>query len=45
LQKIAAGELDTTFLISHHLPLEQAPDGYRNFHHSRNEWTKVVLNP
>jgi len=45
LDKIGKGELDTTFLISHHLPLEQAADGYKNFHDNQNEWTKVVLKP
>ena len=45
LDKIAAGELDTTFLISHHLPLDQAAEGYKNFHDNQNEWTKVVLKP
>jgi len=43
LEKIGNGEIDTTFLISHHLPLEQAAEGYRNFHDNQNEWTKVVL--
>jgi len=43
LEKIANDELDTTFLISHRLPLEQAADGYKNFHDNQNEWTKVVL--
>src|SRR5690606_10351228 len=45
LALIERGEIDTTFLISHRLPLEQAPAGYRNFHDSQNEWTKVVLRP
>jgi threonine dehydrogenase-like Zn-dependent dehydrogenase len=43
LHRIAEGEIDTTFLISHHLPLEEGPQGYRNFHDNQNEWTKVVL--
>jgi len=43
LQKIEDGTLDTTFLISHRLPLEEAPRGYRSFHDNQNEWTKVVL--
>ena len=43
LEKIEAGKLDTTFLISHRLPLEEAPTGYRNFKENQNEWTKVVL--
>jgi threonine dehydrogenase-like Zn-dependent dehydrogenase len=45
LQKIDAGELDTTFLISHRLPLEQAAHGYKCFHDSQDTWTKVVLRP
>jgi len=45
LARVLDGEIDTTFLISHHLPLDQAPEGYRNFHDRQNEWTKVVLRP
>jgi threonine dehydrogenase-like Zn-dependent dehydrogenase len=45
MEKIEAGELDTTFLISHRLPLEQAAEGYKNFREHQNEWTKVVLKP
>lgn len=45
LRRIGEGEIDTTFLISHELPLEQAPKGYRNFKENQNEWTKVVLKP
>ena len=39
------GVIDTTFLISHRLPLESAPDGYKMFKENQNEWTKVVLKP
>ncbi len=45
LERIGNGEIDTTFLISHRLPLEQAPKGYKNFRDNQNEWTKVVLKP
>ena len=45
LKKIQDGEIDTTFLISHRLPLEEAPKGYENFKNNQNEWTKVVLKP
>lgn len=45
LRRIQEGELDTTFLISHRLPLEEAPRGYKNFAEQQNEWTKVVLKP
>lgn len=45
LQRIMEGQIDTTFLISHRLSLEEAAEGYRNFHENQNEWTKVVLTP
>ncbi|MEJ0008684.1 MAG: zinc-dependent alcohol dehydrogenase [Steroidobacteraceae bacterium] len=45
LKLILEGRLDTTFLISHRLPLEQAPQGYKMFKEKQNEVTKVVLKP
>jgi threonine dehydrogenase-like Zn-dependent dehydrogenase len=43
LDMIGEGKLDTTFLISHRLPLEDAPKGYKMFKEQQNETTKVVL--
>ena len=45
LAAIMEGKIDTTFLISHRMPLERAPDGYKMFHDNQNEVTKVVLKP
>lgn len=45
LDLIMEEKIDTTFMISHRLSLEEAPKGYRNFHGNQNEWTKVVLKP
>jgi threonine dehydrogenase-like Zn-dependent dehydrogenase len=45
LQMILDGKIDTTFLISHRLPLEDAAEGYRMFKEQQNEVTKVVLKP
>jgi len=45
LNAIAEGKIDTTFLISHHLPLENAPDGYELFHDHQDVATKIVLKP
>ena len=45
LDMIMAGKIDTTFLISHRLPLEQAAEGYRNFKSKQDDYTKVVLKP
>jgi len=45
LRLILDGKLDTTFMISHRLSLEDAPEGYRMFKEQQNEVTKVVLKP
>jgi len=45
LNAIIEDKIDTTFLISHRLPLENAPDGYKLFHDHQNETTKIVLKP
>ena len=45
LEKIEDGTLDTTFLISHRLPLEEAARGYKNFREQQDSWTKVILKP
>lgn len=37
--------IDTEFLISHHMDLEEAPAGYKLFHDRQNEYTKIVLRP
>ena len=43
LEKIEEGKIDTTFLISHHAPLEQAAEMYRNWHDDQDQFTKIVL--
>lgn len=43
--RILAGELDTTFLISHTMALEDGPEGYRKFHDEQDSCTKIVLKP
>jgi threonine dehydrogenase-like Zn-dependent dehydrogenase len=45
LKMIIEGKLDTTFLISHRMSLEEAPSGYKMFKERQNEVTKVVLKP
>jgi threonine dehydrogenase-like Zn-dependent dehydrogenase len=45
LNMILEGKLDTTFLISHRMSLEEAPTGYKMFKERQNEVTKVVLKP
>jgi threonine dehydrogenase-like Zn-dependent dehydrogenase len=43
LKHIENGDIDPTFVISHHMPLEQAPHGYDMFVHKEDECTKIVL--
>ena len=45
LEMIGEGKIDTTYIISHRLPLEDAPKGYKMFKEQQNEVTKVVLKP
>jgi threonine dehydrogenase-like Zn-dependent dehydrogenase len=43
LEMIEQGKVDTTFLISHHAPLEQAPEMYKHWHDDQDQYTKIVL--
>lgn len=43
LNRIEAGEIDPTFVITHTMPLSQAPDAYDLFLHKRDHCEKVVL--
>lgn len=45
LAAIMEGKIDTTFLISHRMPLSEASEGYKIFHDHQNDVTKVVLKP
>jgi threonine dehydrogenase-like Zn-dependent dehydrogenase len=43
LELIEQGKIDTTFLISHRAPLEDAAQMYRNWHDDQDVFTKIVL--
>jgi threonine dehydrogenase-like Zn-dependent dehydrogenase len=43
LERIQKGEIDPSFVITHRLSLEQAPDGYATFLEKEDECMKVVL--
>ena len=34
-----------SWIVSHELSLEDAPDAYKEFDHRNEGWTKVVLHP
>ena len=42
---VAGGKARPSFIVSHELPLDRAPEAYRNFDSRENGWTKVVLHP
>ena len=42
---IIRGRARPSFLVSHELPLEEAPDGYERFDNREDGWTKVLLKP
>lgn len=45
LQRISSGELDPSFVVTHRVPLEQAPQAYEMFKNKQDECIKVVLKP
>jgi threonine dehydrogenase-like Zn-dependent dehydrogenase len=45
LERIVKGEVDPSFVITHRLPLEDAPRGFDMFGHKADECLKVVLKP
>jgi len=45
LKRIQAGEIDPSFVITHRLSLDEAPDAYRTFRDKKEECIKVVLDP
>jgi threonine dehydrogenase-like Zn-dependent dehydrogenase len=45
LEFIQQDKIDPTFVITHRLPLEKAPEAYQTFHEKRNQCIKVVLKP
>ncbi len=45
LERISNGEIDPSFVITHTLPLDQAPNGYETFLNKQDECVKVVLKP
>ncbi len=44
-ERIRDGQIDPSFVITHRLGLEHAPDGFETFKHKQDECVKVVLKP
>ncbi len=45
LDHIEKGDIDPTFLITHSLPLDQAPEAYETFKNKQDGCIKVVMKP
>lgn len=45
LERIQKGEIDPSFVISHRMRLDQAPEGYAKFVNKEDHCIKVVLKP
>lgn len=45
LERIERGEIDPSFIVTHRLPLDEAPHAYEVFKHKQEECIKVVLKP
>lgn len=45
LRKIEQGEIDPSFVITHRVPLDEAPAAYKNFRDKKDGCIKVVLQP
>jgi threonine dehydrogenase-like Zn-dependent dehydrogenase len=45
LDHIERGDIDPSFIVTHRLPLDEAPNGYETFKHKQDECVKVVLKP
>lgn len=45
LSRIQDGDIDPSFIITHRLSLDEAPEGYTKFKHKQDNCIKVVLKP
>jgi threonine dehydrogenase-like Zn-dependent dehydrogenase len=45
LEKIEAGQIDPSFVVTHRLPLEEGPKAYKTFRDKEDGCIKVVLKP
>jgi len=45
LERIEKGEIDPSFVISHRMRLDEAPQGYEMFLHKQHDCVKVILRP
>jgi threonine dehydrogenase-like Zn-dependent dehydrogenase len=44
-ERVRNGDIDPSFVVTHRLGLDMAPDAYETFKHKQDECMKVVLKP
>jgi threonine dehydrogenase-like Zn-dependent dehydrogenase len=45
LKHIEQGDIDPSFIVTHRMSLDDAPNGYETFKHKQDECVKVVMKP
>jgi threonine dehydrogenase-like Zn-dependent dehydrogenase len=45
LERIERGEIDPSFIITHRVKLDDAPEMYRTFREKQDDCIKVVMKP
>ena len=45
LERVEAGDIDPSYIITHRLTLEDAPAGYKTFHDKEDNCIKIVMKP
>jgi threonine dehydrogenase-like Zn-dependent dehydrogenase len=45
LEHIEKGDIDPSFIVTHRMSLDDAPNGYETFKHKQDECVKVVMKP
>jgi threonine dehydrogenase-like Zn-dependent dehydrogenase len=45
LQRVLEGDIDPSFVITHTMPLDDAPHGYKIFRDKQDDCIKVMLRP
>ena len=45
LERVQTGEIDPSFVITHRMPLEDAPAGFRMFRNKQDNCEKIVIKP
>jgi threonine dehydrogenase-like Zn-dependent dehydrogenase len=44
-ERVRDGQIDPSFIVTHQVDLDQAPNAYETFKHKEDECVKVVLKP